>query len=507
MALPTQSDLLGLDFGHYDGAFAQVASKSTTNLDTLDFAYLNGPFAGNPSSTSFEFTTSGSVVFSGSAIVPVEASGGVILGSSAPAQLVFEVETSGNVELNGDADAVNSAIETGGGMIIGESASSGITFTYIASGKLTLNGTALSNFIQVSGRLVLGDSATAQLIISEFSFTAEGKMVLGSSANATLKLSDEASGKLTLADAADTTLVISFAPAGNLFLGNSAQLELSITYAASGVVRLSNSVIAELSLPVDASGKLILSDSASFATSLSFNAAGRMLLGDTAELTSNYSFASSGAVLISGAALTPHVAEGRVVLGSQATAGSSQFQLLYSVTTALAGNTDPQPDPDSSLGKFISTTIWIGGVENDLFDIGLISPDLPSKDYRCIFIKNTLSDTMYDVVAHINSQTSGGADIEIGADPTAETSIGSSSSQAVTIVSETTAPLGVTFSPALTRASGISLGTIPPFHCKAFWFRRTVNTALDNDDFEVCVTALKSPRILEYAPSGGLLTS
>jgi hypothetical protein len=156
----------------------------------------------------------------------------------------------------------------------------------------------------------------------------------------------------------------------------------------------------------------------------------------------------------------------------------------YSVTTGTAGNTTAGTAL-GSLGRYISTTAWAGGVAQDLFDDLTGAANAASQvDYRCIFIYNSNAANAYqNAVVYIASEVAGGASIAIGVDTTAASALGSATAQALTIANTTTAPAGVTFSSPTTAATGIALGTIPVGNVRAFWVRRTAaNTAaLSND--------------------------
>lgn len=156
----------------------------------------------------------------------------------------------------------------------------------------------------------------------------------------------------------------------------------------------------------------------------------------------------------------------------------------YSTTAGAAGNTTAGTAL-GSLGKYISTTAWAGGVAQDLFDDISGSANATSQvDYRCIFIYNSNGANAYqNAVVYIASEVAGGASIAIGVDTTAASALGSATAQALTIANATTAPAGVTFSSPTTAATGIALGTIASGSVRAFWIRRTAaNTAaLSND--------------------------
>jgi hypothetical protein len=163
----------------------------------------------------------------------------------------------------------------------------------------------------------------------------------------------------------------------------------------------------------------------------------------------------------------------------------------YSVTSGAAGNSQAGA-ASSSLGKYISTTAWAGGVANDLFDdISGAENAASTVDYRCVFVHNSnAANPLESAVVYLSAEVAGGASIAVGADTTAASAIGSSSAQALQVASETTAPAGVTFSSPTTSGTGVSLGTIPVGQCKAFWVRRTAanSAALSGDGVTIAVT-------------------
>jgi hypothetical protein len=156
--------------------------------------------------------------------------------------------------------------------------------------------------------------------------------------------------------------------------------------------------------------------------------------------------------------------------------------VLYklSITSGAAGNAAAQPDPNASLGKYVSTTAIVDATVNNLFDNVSGDENAASVvDYRLFFVHNNHATlTMLSPVIYIQSETASGASISIGADTTAASAKASAAAQALTIANETTAPAGVTFSAPTTKAGGISLGDIPAGQVKGVWVRRTAaNTA------------------------------
>lgn len=169
-----------------------------------------------------------------------------------------------------------------------------------------------------------------------------------------------------------------------------------------------------------------------------------------------------------------------------------EILLKYSVRTGAAGNSTTSA-ASTSLGKYISTTPWAGGVANDLFDdISGAENAASTVDYRCIFVHNSnTANPLQNTVVYLSSETAGGASIAIAIDNVAASAIGSSAAQAAEIATETTTPSGVgAFSSPTTAGTGLSLGTLPTGQCRAFWIRRTAaNTAaLSADGVTVAVT-------------------
>jgi hypothetical protein len=170
---------------------------------------------------------------------------------------------------------------------------------------------------------------------------------------------------------------------------------------------------------------------------------------------------------------------------------SSDIVFKYSLKTGSAGNSAAQPDPAQSLGKYISTTVWAGGVLHDLFPLITGAQNAGfAVDYRCIFVHNAhASLPLTSAKVWISAEVASGATAAIGIDPTAASAIGASSAQAVQVTDGNTAPVGVTFSSPTTEGAGLSLGDIPAGSCKALWVRRsaTNSAALNNDGFTLTV--------------------
>src|SRR6185295_15387597 len=91
--------------------------------------------------------------------------------------------------------------------------------------------------------------------------------------------------------------------------------------------------------------------------------------------------------------------------------------ILYklSLLTGSAGNSAAQPDPNASLGKYISTTQISGTPLNNLFDNVSGDENAASEsEYRLIFVHNNHGSlTLLSPVVWISAEVSGGAVIAI----------------------------------------------------------------------------------------------
>jgi hypothetical protein len=157
-------------------------------------------------------------------------------------------------------------------------------------------------------------------------------------------------------------------------------------------------------------------------------------------------------------------------------------EILTKFSVAAAAGNTTAGSAATSLGDQISTTQWTGGALNDLFDD--ISGDenaASESEYRCIFIHNTNANNIYEnVVVWISAEVGGGANVSIGVDTTAASTLASGSTQALTVADENTAPGGVTFTSPTTKATGIVIGNlaVAAGTCvRAFWIKRTATNS------------------------------
>lgn len=167
-------------------------------------------------------------------------------------------------------------------------------------------------------------------------------------------------------------------------------------------------------------------------------------------------------------------------------------EILWKFSVAAAAGNTTGGTAATSLGDQISTTQITDASLNNLFDDVTGDQNAASTvvDFRCIFIHNSNATlTWQNVVAWFSADVTNGVDVAIGVDPTAASAIGSGSTQAVTIATETDVPAGVTFtnyasgSAVDVKARGLSVGNIAAGSCKAIWIRRTSanRAALNND--------------------------
>lgn len=165
---------------------------------------------------------------------------------------------------------------------------------------------------------------------------------------------------------------------------------------------------------------------------------------------------------------------------------SSDIKLKYAVKTGAAGNSTAGT-ANGSLGKYISTTEMPDATLNALFDdiTGAENAAL-DVEYRCVFVHNSHATLTFTAPRlWISSEVANGASVQIGLDPAAPSAIGSASAQAAEVATENDAPAGVAFSAPVTKDTGLSLPSIPPGQCLAFWVKRTAanSPAMNADGF------------------------
>ena len=147
----------------------------------------------------------------------------------------------------------------------------------------------------------------------------------------------------------------------------------------------------------------------------------------------------------------------------------------YSTTAGAAGNAGVGAAA-TSLGKYISTTIFLIAGGNEWFDNISGAENAASQvDYRGFFIHNSNANNPYESpVMYLSAETAGGASISIWPDSTATTVLASAPVQALTIANDATAPAGASWTQPTTAGTGTALSTIPNGNVKGFWVRRTI---------------------------------
>lgn len=128
-----------------------------------------------------------------------------------------------------------------------------------------------------------------------------------------------------------------------------------------------------------------------------------------------------------------------------------------------ASNSDPLASLGGAKSSFAAASALFDSVSGEEAAAGDV-------EHRVIYVHNAhASLTLENAVAWVHSDTPGvNTLIEVG--------VGSSAVNGVeqTLANEGTAPSGVTFLPAVNKAGGTALGTIPPGQSRALHLRRTV---------------------------------
>lgn len=170
-------------------------------------------------------------------------------------------------------------------------------------------------------------------------------------------------------------------------------------------------------------------------------------------------------------------------------AGDIKFH--KTTTAGAAGNSTANTVNGTYLGKYASSTLWAGGVANDLFDDITGAENAASQvDYAGLAIENGNAANSYVTpVAWVSAETAGGANLAIWVDSTAASALGGAPAQMLTIASKTTAPAASAFSTPTTFGTGLALSTLPVGNVKGLWVRRTAvnSAALSNDGGQISI--------------------
>jgi len=142
-----------------------------------------------------------------------------------------------------------------------------------------------------------------------------------------------------------------------------------------------------------------------------------------------------------------------------------------------SGNTNA----NAALGGAKSSTEIVDATLHNLFDrVSGAEALAGDTEYRAIYVHNAHATlTMLSATVHIQTNSS-------SPDTTLEIAVGTAAINGTeqTIVNETTAPTGTTFTTAAGSGNALALGDIPAGQHKAVWVKRIVSAsaAADNSD-------------------------
>ncbi len=156
----------------------------------------------------------------------------------------------------------------------------------------------------------------------------------------------------------------------------------------------------------------------------------------------------------------------------------------FSINTG-PGNSTAQANPNDSIGGFMASSLWAGGVLHDLWD--QITGDenaVSEAEYRLVFVHNTnTANALQAPKVWISADVAGGAAYAISLDGTGVTVATLATAQGERVANENTAPTGEVFSAPVTKATGLSAANIPAGSVLPIWIRRTAaNTAAMQSD-------------------------
>lgn len=171
---------------------------------------------------------------------------------------------------------------------------------------------------------------------------------------------------------------------------------------------------------------------------------------------------------------------------------ASDLLFKLTVTTGSAGNSTAGT-PNTSLGKYVSTTQLSGTTLNNLFDdVSGTENAASTVDYRAIAVHNNNATlTLSNGVVYLSAEVAGGASIAIATDNIGNVAVGSATAQGAQIANELTAPTGTSaFSSPTTAAAGLSIGNLGPGQVRVIWVRRTAanTSAVDADGVTFAVS-------------------
>jgi hypothetical protein len=137
----------------------------------------------------------------------------------------------------------------------------------------------------------------------------------------------------------------------------------------------------------------------------------------------------------------------------------------------------------AALGGAKSSNVFGAGIFDDVAASESFAGDV---EYRCVYVHNAHATLSLDnAVLWLPANTPSTSTV-------VEAGLGTSALNGTeqTVADENTAPSGVTYVAAATKAAGVSLGSIPAGQSRAVWLRRTVTTgaaAINGDTFSLRV--------------------
>jgi len=136
--------------------------------------------------------------------------------------------------------------------------------------------------------------------------------------------------------------------------------------------------------------------------------------------------------------------------------------------TRLSGGVG-NSDGNASLGGVKSANAASASIDALFDQTATAEATAGDVEYRCVYLHNAGSVTMFSTVVWISSNTP-------NANTTLDIGVGTAAVNGTeqTIANESTAPSGVSFSAPSNQGAGLALGDIPAGQHKAIWLRRTV---------------------------------
>lgn len=162
----------------------------------------------------------------------------------------------------------------------------------------------------------------------------------------------------------------------------------------------------------------------------------------------------------------------------------AQSDIVKRYSVAAAAGDTTAGTAATSLGDQVSTTVITDATIGNIFDdVNGAQAAAGDVDYRCIFVLNNHATLTYvGATVAVQSESAGGATIDIALDNIAVSAKGSGSAQAASIANEGVAPSGV----GAFGDGPLAIGDLAPGQVKGIWIKRTTPasaTAMNPDNF------------------------